>query len=53
MKKKDDIKKRDIEITRQLAKQVEEKKNNEIKLKEENKRYVKMVLDQDEREKQV
>lgn len=50
--KKEEARNRDLEIRRVLAQQMQEKRENEMKEKEENKRYVKMVIDRDAKDKQ-
>ena len=50
-KKKNDAKLREVDRLRQLDMQVQSKKNQTALEREENKRYVKMVLDQDEEAK--
>ena len=51
-KKKEDARNRDLEIRRVLAKQMAEKRDKETQEKEANKKYVKMVIDRDAKDKE-
>jgi hypothetical protein len=52
-KKKEEAKMRDIQIRTTLAHQMNEKKKHRLQEEEDNKKFVKMIIDQDEQDRKI